>query len=144
MQTQAWCSWQCHLCEQPCELARLSVKPGCALLLVSACIGCLGCRGPETIGRLAVQALGSPSWQLDCNAAAADRDILRCMLHLKALMRAAKCAACVTVPAGKLLPPASVCLIRNEPWKECSPSIRVRIVASRVALEWDAMPDLAQ
>ena len=57
-------------------------------------------RGPETIGRLAVEGLGSTSWQLGAEAQAAADATLRAVLQIKALVRAAKCAACISVPAG--------------------------------------------
>lgn len=61
----------------------------------------MGGRGPDAIGRVAIQGLGSPSWQLgSTDEAAAEKQILQSMLHIKALVRAAKCAAYVTIPAG--------------------------------------------
>ncbi|EIE24544.1 hypothetical protein COCSUDRAFT_40910 [Coccomyxa subellipsoidea C-169] len=65
-------------------------------------------RGPETIGRLAVEGLGSTSWQLGAEAQAAADATLRAVLQIKALVRAAKCAACISVPAGVLRESAAV------------------------------------
>ncbi len=73
----------------------------------------LGSRGPDSIGRVAIQGLGSPSWQLDgLSEQDADRAVLQATLRIKALVRSARCAAVVTMPAGAAafgLPSAQLC-----------------------------------
>ncbi|KAK9909878.1 hypothetical protein WJX75_008871 [Coccomyxa subellipsoidea] len=65
-------------------------------------------RGPETIGRLAIEGLGCTSWRLGLEAQAATDATLQAVLQIKALVRAAKCAACISVPAGVLRESAAV------------------------------------
>lgn len=60
-------------------------------------------RGPESIGRLAIEGLACPSWQLGMDLQHAMDDALRAVLQIKALVRAAKCAACISIPAGAVL-----------------------------------------
>ncbi|BDA42805.1 Elongator complex protein 4 [Coccomyxa sp. Obi] len=59
-------------------------------------------RGPESIGRVAIEGLGCTSWQLGMDSQHAMDDVLRTVLQIKALVRAAKCAACISIPAGVL------------------------------------------
>ncbi|CAL8467548.1 g7086 [Coccomyxa elongata] len=59
-------------------------------------------RGPHSIGRLAIEGLACASWQLGMDSQHAMDDALRAVLQIKALVRAAKCAACISIPAGVL------------------------------------------
>ena len=57
-------------------------------------------RGPESVGRLAVEGLGASSWRLGEPEPAATAAIVRAVMHLKRLVQSSRCAAVVSVPAG--------------------------------------------
>jgi elongator complex protein 4 len=66
-------------------------------------------RGPQLVGRLAVLSLGSAGWQLGDedpggdaggSTGAAGTAVVRALLQLKGLVRCARCAAVVSVPAA--------------------------------------------
>lgn len=56
-------------------------------------------RGPESVGRLAVQSLCSPGW-LVFDGDAERRELLRSVYRIRAAVRESRCAAIVTAPAG--------------------------------------------
>jgi elongator complex protein 4 len=62
--------------------------------------------GPHSIGRLAVLSLGRQDWGFGVASQAAGKEVVQSILHIKAALRDAKCAAVVTVPAALLEPSA--------------------------------------
>lgn len=55
-------------------------------------------RGPESVGRLAIEGLGGAAWRL--GQAEPGAAVLRALLQLKRALGSSRCAAIVSVPAG--------------------------------------------
>ena len=58
------------------------------------------CRGPASIGRLAIEGLGTAAWRLGVPAPEQSRLLLLASTKIRALLKAAQCSAMITVPAG--------------------------------------------
>ena len=58
------------------------------------------CRGPASIGRLAIEGLGTAAWRLGVPAPEQSRLLLLASTKIRALLKAALCSAMITVPAG--------------------------------------------
>ena len=69
------------------------------------------CRGPASVGRLAIEGLGTAAWRLGVPAPEQSRLLLLASTKIRALLKAAQCSAMITVPAGavSLNPHQQVC-----------------------------------
>ncbi|CAK0742405.1 hypothetical protein CVIRNUC_001394 [Coccomyxa viridis] len=59
-------------------------------------------QGPASIGRLAIEGLGTAAWRLGVPAPEQSRLLLLASTKIRALLKAALCSAMITVPAGEL------------------------------------------
>ena len=62
--------------------------------------GILKCRGPENIGRVAVEGLGAAAWHLGMPAPEQSRQLLLAVTNISTMIRKAQCSAVITIPAG--------------------------------------------
>ena len=60
-------------------------------------------RGPESVGRIAVEGLGGSSWRLGTEQPEASAAAVRAVLQIRRLVQSSRCTAVISVPAGEPL-----------------------------------------